>query len=321
LNLPRPEDIEVLPALLDGEVEVGDWTGTVTAIAARPVAALVERAELLGLPLGGWPGPGGRDAGSPFRIDGREPGRTPHVGVGLAAAASTPALVVDLTSLWAGPLATSLLVARGTRVIKVEGARRPDGARRGPAAFFDLLNHGKESVALDFDRAEDVALLHRLVARADVVVEASRPRVMERLGLDPVAVVRTGTTTWISITGYGRTGAGANRVAFGDDAAFAAGCTVGDPPRLVADAVADPIAGLYGAAVALAALVGARGNVVDLALVDAAAYACGDAAQSRPADATVTVAPPTTRDPRSPAPAFGASTAVVRAEFGVASAR
>ena len=57
--------------------------------------------------------------------------------------------VVDLSALWAGPLAASLLQRNGAEVIKVEDTRRPDGARRGDAAFYDLLNAGKRSVALD----------------------------------------------------------------------------------------------------------------------------------------------------------------------------
>jgi hypothetical protein len=330
LNLPRAEDIDALPALLDGDVAVGDWPGTVAAISTRTVATLRAGADLLGLPLGVWPGRGARDGDdrrqgrAPFRIDGRVP-RSPGARAPIADAPRVPAvrdrppLVVDLTSLWAGPLATSVLGDVGARVIKVEGAGRADGARRGPAAFFDLMNHGKESVVLDLTGAADIELLHRLIGRADVVVEASRPRVMDRLGLDPAAVVRGGTTTWLAITGYGRAGTAANRVAFGDDAAFAAGCTVGDPPRFVADAVADPIAGLYGAAVLLAAIIGRRGNVVDLALVDAAAYACGSAAGTTGTEPSAAVAraagAPSARAPFGPAPALGADTAAVRAEF------
>src|SRR5690606_35790489 len=130
------------------------------------------------------------------------------------------------------------------RVVKVEGARRPDGARRGPADFFTLLNAGKESVALDFTTDDDRALLRTLLEAADVVIDGSRPRVMASLGIDPQQVVASGRTTWISITGHGRSGDAALRVAFGDDAGFEAGCTVGDPPMFVADAVADPITGI-----------------------------------------------------------------------------
>src|SRR3546814_1875060 len=62
--------------------------------------------------------------------------------------------VVDLAPLWAGPLAASLLGMAGGRVVKVESVRRLDGARQGHAGFFDLLNGGKESVAVDFATSE-----------------------------------------------------------------------------------------------------------------------------------------------------------------------
>src|SRR5690606_22163537 len=93
--------------------------------------------------------------------------------------------------------------------------------------------------------------------------------------IDAAAIARRGATTWVSITGHGREGDSAMRVAFGDDAGFEAGCTVADPPLFAADAIADPITGLYGAAVGLAALVGRRGHVIDLALARAAGYARG----------------------------------------------
>jgi crotonobetainyl-CoA:carnitine CoA-transferase CaiB-like acyl-CoA transferase len=207
-------------------------------------------------------------------------------------------------------------------VVKVEGSRRPDGARRGPKAFFDLLNVGKECLALDFSEARDRDLLGALIERADLVVEASRPRVMTGLGVDPRDVVRTGRTTWIAITGHGREGDVAMRVAFGDDAAFEGGCTVDEPPRFVADAVADPVAGLYAAAAGLAAVVGRRGNVIDLALARAAGYARGHrgprAARYDQSDgrADGRVAEPRARPVVGDAAALGAHSDSLRAEFG-----
>ena len=91
-------------------------------------------------------------------------------------------MVVDLTSLWAGPLAGGLLAAAGCRVIKVESVARPDGARRGPAGFFDRLNGHKERLSLDLPAAPAVERLQELIAGADLVLEASRPRVMEQWG-------------------------------------------------------------------------------------------------------------------------------------------
>jgi crotonobetainyl-CoA:carnitine CoA-transferase CaiB-like acyl-CoA transferase len=78
---------------------------------------------------------------------------------------------------------------------------------------------------------------------------------------------------WLSVTGYGLTGPGADRVAFGDDAAVAGGLVVRDEhgPCFCADAVADPLTGLVGAARVLDALVAGRGEVVDLAMAGVAA--------------------------------------------------
>src|SRR5207253_5303213 len=108
---------------------------------------------------------------------------------GVEAAGAGPArgtqglFVADLSSLWAGPLCAHLLQLAGARVVKVESLHRPDGARSGPAAFFDLLHGGQEAVAIDFRHADGRASLRRLVEAADVVVEGSRPRALEQLGV------------------------------------------------------------------------------------------------------------------------------------------
>jgi crotonobetainyl-CoA:carnitine CoA-transferase CaiB-like acyl-CoA transferase len=339
LNLARPDDVAVLPALLDAEVAPdAPWPEVAAAIARRGVAPLEARAALLGLPLAAVPGGGDvarhavdhgvlHDAArSPYRFDGSvaaRPRLRPSAAPPVRPVSGVP-LVVDLSSLWAGPLATAILRDAGARVVKVESVRRPDGARRGPRPFFDLLHHGKESVALDFGDQADVALLDRLVRAADVVVEGSRPRALLELGIDAASVTAAGGTTWISITGHGRHGDAASRVGFGDDAAAAGGLVVGDPPCFVADAVADPITGLYAAAVALAALVGGRGQVVDVALARCAAHVAAGA-DRRPggpaasyaatSGATSPAAPPRARVAPAAAADLGAHTEQVRREL------
>ena len=76
--------------------------------------------------------------------------------------------------------------------MKVESTTRPDGARHGPAAFFDLMNAGKESVAVDLSTRTGTAALAALVASADVVIESSRPWALEQLGIDAARVVSHG---------------------------------------------------------------------------------------------------------------------------------
>ena len=112
-----------------------------------------------------------------------------------------------------------------------------------------------------------------MIDAADVVIEASRPRALEALGIDAAAQVRRGCT-WCSITGYGRSGPWANRVAFGDDAAAAGGLVtfVGDEPWFIADAAADPVSGVAAASGVLARWATASSGMVDVAMRDAVAH-------------------------------------------------
>lgn len=269
LNLPRPSDTEALPALVGAAVPAGAWSEIESRIAAMAVTEVVEQGSQLGLAVAGVGATGAPQQPWSVRSDGpgrRRRGRAP--------------LVVDLTSLWAGPLAGGLLAEAGCRVLKVESAFRPDGARRGPAGFFDLLNGGKEVVSLDLPAPGAVDELRELFAHADVVLEASRPRVMQQWGIDPEQVVAAGTA-WVSITGHGRRGPHSNRVAFGDDAAASGGLVVpGDPPLFVGDAVADPIAGLAAASVAAHLLAERQAALVDVSLASASAWAAGRAGAS-----------------------------------------
>jgi crotonobetainyl-CoA:carnitine CoA-transferase CaiB-like acyl-CoA transferase len=203
----------------------------------------------------------------------------------------------------------------GARVVKVEGARRADGARRGTAQFFDLLNVHKRCIVIDFDDEDDLSVLRALIERASLVIEGSRPRVMDRIGIDPADVVARGTS-WLSITAYGRNGAYRNRVGFGDDVAVSAGLVIaGDPPLFVADAVADPIAGLFAAVAGLACLGATRGHLVDASLYRATRYALGPPPASPAASTAVAACSPHARPARGEAEAVGASTDEILAEL------
>lgn len=178
-------------------------------------------------------------------------------------------MVVDISSLWAGPLCAHLLAQAGARVIKIEDSRRPDGARRGNGDFYDLLNAGKQSVAIDFHSHKGREQLLALIEHADIVIEASRPRALRQMGIhaDDLVEQREGLT-WISITGYGRSEPQAQWVAFGDDAAVAAGATVGNPPVFCGDALADPLTGLHAAVAGWAFWQAGGGALLDLNLTD-----------------------------------------------------
>ena len=121
-------------------------------------------------------------------------------------------LVVALEQAVAAPLCTARLADAGARVIKVERpggdfARGYDRLVHGESAYFVWANRGKESICLDLRVAEDLALLKRMVARADVFVQNLAPGAAERLGLGAEAV-RAGNPGLIhlSISGYGDEG-------------------------------------------------------------------------------------------------------------------
>lgn len=308
VSLARDEDFEAIPAWLELDHTPANapaaWSAVTGAAAVRDPGELVARAALLGLPVARV----GEAASRPGVV------RLPLGDAPAREAAGL--LVVDLSALWAGPLCGDLLAGSGATVIKVESRDRPDGARRGPAAFFDLLNGRKRCVALDFHETAGAGVLHALVRRADVVIEASRPRALEQLGIHAVDEVRDGgPQVWVSITGYGRADPGA-RVAFGDDAAAAGGLVVWQDgaPMFCADAVADPITGLAAANACLDALSSGGRWLLDVSM---AGVCAGIAGPTLPASPDVEVAPPRSRPVTRTASELGADTAPVLAELGL----
>ncbi|HKJ25953.1 MAG TPA: CoA transferase [Myxococcota bacterium] len=270
VSLARPDDVALLPAWLEREVHGDPWPALARALPERPASAWVERGRLLGLAV----------------AEAAPPAADPGPGVGVEAIGTPRArrvarpLVVDLSSLWAGPLCAQLLGMAGARVVKVESTGRPDGARRGAPRLFDLLNGDKASVALDLGSAGGRDALRYLLDRADVVVEASRPRALRQLGIEAEAILaeRPGLV-WVAITGHGRREPNGGWVGFGDDAAVAAGLAVAaggpDAPIFCADAVADPLAGMHAALETLRALESGGGVLLDVALAAVARHALG----------------------------------------------
>src|SRR5690606_15429720 len=103
-------------------------------------------------------------------------------------------------------------------------------------------------------------------------------RALESLGITPEAAFRHRPRVWVSITGYGRSGDAAMRVAFGDDAAAAGGAVLRDADGLTfcSDALADPVSGLFAAAAALDSLAAGGRWVLDVAMSSAAATVAPD---------------------------------------------
>lgn len=252
LSLARESDVELLPAFLGVE----DPSEVPAVVAGVPAADLRATAILLGLAF--------------TVLEETPPPAAPVVGtrLGDGEPLGRPPVVVDLSSLWAGPLCSRLLLERGATVVKVESARRPDGARATPA-FFARMNDGKEQRSLDPSEFADV------IGEADVVIEGSRPRALEQLGI--VAAEVAGPRVWVSITAHGRDTANRDRVGFGDDAAVAGGLVVRDGagPCFLADAVADPLTGIAAATAAVEALAAGGRWLLDAALARTAAWVAG----------------------------------------------
>ena len=96
-------------------------------------------------------------------------------------------LVVSVEQAVAAPYCSARLADAGARVIKIERpegdfARGYDGYVHGLSSYFVWLNRGKQSVTLDFKAKGDLALLHRMIAKADVLIQNLAPGAAERAG-------------------------------------------------------------------------------------------------------------------------------------------
>jgi len=316
LQLARPDDEALLEAWLETPRPadaVDAFAFAARELAGRRTGPLCERAASMGMAVAAADPP---PASAPpwLRLAARGRPRTGPPRRRLR--------VLDLSALWAGPLATQLLAAAGARVVKVESTGRPDGTRRGPAAFHDLLNAGKASVALDLREAAGVRALVDLLPHFDVVIESARPRALKQLGIDAQRLVaRVPGLTWVSITGHGREGADAQRAAFGDDAAVAAGTARalrprGGRPIFCGDALADPLTGVHAALAAAASQRAGGGHLLALSLRDVtAALLVRTATPRAAAREPLAAAPPRARRPAARAAPLGADTACVLERF------
>src|SRR5262249_1060427 len=126
--------------------------------------------------------------------------------------------VLDQTQVMAGPLCAMLLADMGAAVIKIE----PPGGETmrsmdlevapGVSATFLAVNRNKRGFVLDLKRAEGVAVLNKLVATADVLIENYRPGVAARLGVDYATLSAINPRLiYCSISGFGQTGPYADR--------------------------------------------------------------------------------------------------------------
>jgi CoA:oxalate CoA-transferase len=128
--------------------------------------------------------------------------------------------VLDFTTIVSGPYCTRLLADLGAEVIKIEPPegdfiRTQPPMRAGKSAYFAHLNCGKKSLAIDLRQTGATELIRELAATSDVVVENSRPGVMQRLGLDYATLARLNPRiVYCSISGFGQSGPWATRSAY-----------------------------------------------------------------------------------------------------------
>jgi itaconate CoA-transferase len=129
-------------------------------------------------------------------------------------------LVVSIDQAVAAPYCAARLADAGARVIKIERpggdfARHYDAAVKGQSAYFVWLNRGKQSVQLDFKNPDDMALLKRLIAKADVFIQNMAPGASERLGLGAETLRKAHPRLIVcDITGYGDFGPYRDRRAY-----------------------------------------------------------------------------------------------------------
>ena len=202
--------------------------------------------------------------------------------------ASTPAplsgiTVIDLSRILAGPYCTMVLAELGARVIKVETPEGDDARRIGPfiedrSAYFMSLNHDKESIALDLREEGDCVLFHKLLEKADVLVENFRAGTMEKLGLGWEELnARYPRLIYAATSGFGHTGPYNDRAAY-DMVVQAMGGIMsltghpGGAPTRVGTSIGDIAAGLFTATGVNAALYQrqstGKGVKIDVAMLD-----------------------------------------------------
>ncbi|MEY3766839.1 MAG: hypothetical protein RLZ03_1799 [Pseudomonadota bacterium] len=169
-------------------------------------------------------------------------------------------LVVDLSRLVSGNILTHVLADLGAEVLKIEAPGKGDDLRAwrrgGVSTYWMAYCRNKQSVALNLREHDDLQALKELLTRADVLVENFRPGVLEKMGLSRDALQSLNPRLVVMrISGWGQTGLFAGKPGFGSlieaFSGFAAMNGFADrPPVLPPFALADTVAGLYGAAIA-----------------------------------------------------------------------
>jgi formyl-CoA transferase/CoA:oxalate CoA-transferase len=225
--------------------------------------------------------------------------------------------VLDLTRVLSGPYCSMILADMGARVIKIEQPRTGDDTRgwgppflHGESAYFLSINRNKESVTLNFKQPDGRAVLDRLIAKADVLLENFRPGALTKLGLDYASLTAAHPRLiYCSISGFGQTGprrreAGYDAVMQGEGGLMSITGSGDGPPVRLGVAIADIVTGMFAAQGVTLALYArersGRGQNVDIAMLDsvvalltyqAGIYFATDAAPGRLGNRHPTIVP------------------------------
>jgi crotonobetainyl-CoA:carnitine CoA-transferase CaiB-like acyl-CoA transferase len=180
--------------------------------------------------------------------------------------------VVEFGAYAAGPAVGKYLANFGARVVHVESIQRPDGFRLQYPPFkddqvginrsgcFSYFNDSKYGVTIDLKSADEIAVAHKLIEWADIVIENMRPGVMDRLGLGYDALhARKPTLIMLRTSNMGQSGPQASHPGFGSQLSSLSGFTelIGNPdgpPNLLYGPYIDLIAVAFGGVAVLAAL-------------------------------------------------------------------
>ena len=192
--------------------------------------------------------------------------------------------VVDASTLFAGPLAATLLGDYGAEVVKVEHPRKGDPARshgeakNGVGLWWKVLGRNKRCVTLYLGHPEGAALFLELARRADVVIENFRPGTLERWGIGPEQLHAVNPRlVLVRVTGFGQFGPLSSRPGFGTQAESMSGFAhitgeADGPPTLPPFGLADGITALTAAFATMTALAARQrsgiGQVIDLAIIE-----------------------------------------------------
>ena len=198
--------------------------------------------------------------------------------------------VLELARILAGPWAGQMLADLGADVIKVESPTGDDTRTWGPpfvtgadgadlsAAYYHATNRGKRSIAVDFASEEGRALILRLAAQSDVLIENFKVGGLKKYGLDYESLKAVNPKlVYCSITGFGQDGpyaqfAGYDYIVQGMSGFMSVTGEADGQPMKAGVAVADLFTGIYAVAAIEGALIHAlktgRGQHVDMALLD-----------------------------------------------------